>query len=340
VSLLRALAKDARFAAGLLRRKPFSCLIQVTNRCNLTCSFCEFWSNPAKPREELTLADFERIGEELAELGTFLISIEGGEPFVRGDLIDIVRTLSRRHITALFTSGWFVSEANARALWNAGLTHASVSIDFPDRERHDRKRGQEGVFERAWRAVDLLRDTAPRQGKQVNVMTVLMQSNWRDIEALLRMSAARSVGHQVTLLSTDGTRRGNQSGDAPPPVGAAAHFAALWESYPHLRFFREYFEHFDAFLTGGPMPTCRAGVQSLNIDHVGDVSACIERIDKPVGNVREAPVNELVARLASQSGEVAACQACWTACRGLQQGLADGGSLSTWIDMTRRTRTV
>ena len=76
--------KDAVFAAGLLRKKPFSCLLQVTNRCNMECSFCDFWPNVAAKKDELTAAEFQRIGDELGELGCFLISIEGGD--VRGDV--------------------------------------------------------------------------------------------------------------------------------------------------------------------------------------------------------------------------------------------------------------
>ncbi len=337
--ILDQAVKDARFAAGVLRKRPFSCLVQVTNRCNLTCSFCDFWANPANKRDELTVEDFERIGAELAEVGTFVVSIEGGEPFVRPDLEGIVRALSRAHITSLFTSGWFATEEGARALWGVGLTHVSVSIDFPDAERHDRKRGQPGTFDRAWRALDLFRDTAPRGGKQVNVMTVLMESNWRDVERLLEMTAERGVGHQLTLLSTDGTRRGNEGGDTPPPLGTSAHFGALWERFPHVRIFRDYFDRMDAFLSAGPMPTCTAGAQSFNLDHVGNVAACIERIGKPVGSVKETPLRELLARLRGHEGEVAACQACWTACRGFQQGMAGGGSVRNWIDMAARTRT-
>lgn len=335
---LSVLGKDARFAAGLLRRKPFNCLIQVTNRCNLTCSFCDFWPNPAPKHEELSAAEMSRIADELAELGCFVVSLEGGEPFVRHDLVEIVRAFSRRHIAALFTSGWFVTRQNARALWDAGLTHVSVSIDYPDAARHDDKRGQAGVFERAWRALDVLRETAPRGGKQVNVMTVLMDSNWRDVEALLSMTRERGVGHQITLLSTQGTRRG-KSEDALPPLGVSAHLLALWEKYPHLRFFRDYFERVDSFLEGAPMPTCTAGVQSLNIDHVGNVSSCIERIGKPVGNVREASLAQLHRRLIAERPEIERCQQCWTACRGLQQALAGGGAVREWIDLGQRTST-
>ena len=89
-------------------------------------------------------------------------------------------------------------------MWDAGLAHANVSIDYPDAERHDGKRRLAGATDRAWHAVDILRDAAPRGGKQVHVMTVLMEDNWRDLEALLQQSAAHGVGHQVTLLSISG----------------------------------------------------------------------------------------------------------------------------------------
>jgi MoaA/NifB/PqqE/SkfB family radical SAM enzyme len=314
-------------------------LIQVTNRCNMKCSFCDFWPNPAPKGQELTVDEFARIAAELSELGTFLISIEGGEPFVRKDIVDIVRVLSRDHITALFTSGWYVTEENARALWDAGLTHASVSIDFSDPARHDDKRKLPGTTERAWRAVDRLRDTAPRGGRQVNVMSVLMAANWRDMEALFVQSLSRGVGHQVTLLSTGGTRRAGGEDDQLPPIGVSAHLTALFDAYPHVRFFREYFERMDAFLSGGQMPTCQAGVQAFNIDHVGNVASCIERIGQPVGNVREASLTELYRRLRDDLEEVSRCQMCWTACRGIADALGDGGTVRNLYELSTRSRT-
>lgn len=336
---LDVLKKDLRFAAGILQKRPFDCLIQVTNRCNLRCSFCDFWPNPAPPRDELTVDEYRDLSAQLRELGCFLISIEGGEPFLRQDLVDIVRAFSADHLPILFTSGWYVTPENAAALWDAGLHLASVSIDFASAADHDAKRGRPGTTERAWRAVDILRDSAPRGGRQVNVMSVLMESNWQDMEALFRASAARSVGHQVTLLSTMGTRR-RQGGDALPPPAVADHMTRLFDRYPHVRFFREYFSRMDAFLSGGEMPTCRAGHQSFNIDHVGNVSACIERIDKPVGNLRRERLTTLHRRLiaADEQSEVSRCQQCWTACRGLSQSMGNRGTARTWREMVTRMR--
>jgi MoaA/NifB/PqqE/SkfB family radical SAM enzyme len=329
--------RDLRFAAGVLRRQPFQVLLQVTNRCNMQCSFCDFWPNGVAPGEELTLADFERIERELTELGTFLVSIEGGEPLVRPDLVDIVRIFGRRHIPLLYTNGWHVDEANARALWGAGLAQVGVSIDYATAERHDRRRKLTGAFTRAWRAVATLRDTAPHGGTQVHVMTVLMADNAGEFETLLQMSARERIGHCATLLSTGGFRRA--SGADLPPAAVAAGYAAQWSAHRHFRMFGDYLQRIPAFLEGGPMPACRAGIQGFNIDHVGNVAHCIEKIDRPFGNVRDEPLPSIHRRM--RAAEPArGCQDCWTACRGFNQSLADGGTLRTWRDLAGRMRSV
>jgi len=330
------LRREVGFAGSVLGRRPFDVLLQVTNRCNMKCTFCDFWPNGAPPEEELSLAELRRLAADLTGLGRCIVSIEGGEPFVRSDLVDIVRAFGRDHLPVLYTNGWYVTAENARALFDAGLTQVGVSIDYPD-QRHDAKRALPGASHRAWRAVDLFREAAPHGGRQVHVMTVLTRDNAGDLEALLKMTAERRVGHQVTLLSTRGYRRG-KGVDALPDPGIGARLLPLWDRYPHWRFFREYVERMDAFLSGGAMPTCHAGRQVFNVDHVGNVAVCIERIDEPVGNLRDAPLAELHARLLSRQDEVARCQACWTACRGVGQLLGDGGRASSWRDLALRMR--
>src|SRR5215831_469593 len=96
---LDLLLREIGFSTAILKRKPHHLLVQVTNRCNMTCSFCTFPQNAVAASEELTLDDFRRLASELTGLGRFLISIEGGEPFVRLDLVDIVRELSKDHLT-------------------------------------------------------------------------------------------------------------------------------------------------------------------------------------------------------------------------------------------------
>lgn len=324
-----------RFGLGLWKKAPFNLLVQVTNRCNLTCSFCDFWPNGAHPGQELTLADFERLGDELAEIGTFLISIEGGEPFVRKDLAGIVRALSRKHLTVLYTNGWYVTDQAAREMFDAGLHQVGVSIDFASPDRHDAKRGQRGTFDRAWCAVESFRRAAKRGGQDVHVMTVLMEENRAELEPLLGLSLQAGVGHCITLLSQKGFRRGRKDSDKLPSSGISGELERLWRKYPHVRMFRGYLRRIDDFLAGQNMPECRAGVQSFNIDHLGNLSPCIERIHQSVGNVREAHVRELYARLARNT-EISSCQDCWTLCRGVSQILGDRPGPAAWSDLMLR----
>jgi AdoMet-dependent heme synthase len=327
--------RDLRFAIGVLRRRPFQVLLQVTNRCNMQCSFCDFWPNGVPSREELALGDFKRIAHELAQLGCFLVSIEGGEPFVRPDLVEIVRAFAERHIALLYTNGWYVDAAKAGELFDAGLTQVGVSIDFPEAARHDAKRRWPGAFDKARRALELFRDAAPHGGRQVHVMSVLMRDNQDDIEPLLALSASLGVGHCFTLLSAKGFRRGHV--DGLPTRSLSAELSHAWQRHPHMRVFRDYIDGIDPFLDGGALPQCHAGEQSFNIDHCGNVAPCIEKIDRPVGNLRSEPLRAILARLRDLP-EVRTCQDCWTLCRGFGQSMGGGGTLRSWRDLAGRMR--
>jgi radical SAM protein with 4Fe4S-binding SPASM domain len=302
----------------------------------MKCSFCDFWPNGVPAAEELTLADFQRVAAQLAELGCFLVSIEGGEPFVRQDLLDIVAAFGKKHLPVLYTNGWFVDADRARRLFDAGVANVGVSIDYPDPERHDAKRGLRGAWSRAVAAVETLRAAAP-DAQKVHIMTVLMQDNQHDLPALLELSKRLGVAHCATLLSTKGFRRGGDAIDRPPDAAVVAGFPALWERYPHFRVFREYLELMEPFVTGLAMPTCRAGAQSFNIDHLGNVAPCIEKIDRVQGNVRREPLAAILARMRDLD-EVARCQDCWTLCRGNSQAMGGRPSLASWRDLALRMR--
>ena len=102
--------------------------------------------------------------------------------------------MSERHLPLIYTNGWYVTPALASAAFDAGLTQVGVSIDFPDAPRHDAKRVWPKAWDKAWEAVRLFRDAAPHAGRQVHVMTVLMEENRRDLEALLASSQRRVTG--------------------------------------------------------------------------------------------------------------------------------------------------
>jgi hypothetical protein len=141
----------------------------------------------------------------------------------------------------------------------------------------------------------------------------------------------------VTLLSDVGARRA-KGRDVVPEAPLSEKLLKLWRQYPHWRFWSEYLRKMDDFLAGGSMPPCRAGLQSLNIDHVGNVAVCIEKIDQPVGNVRHESLARLHERLVQRRDQVENCQACWTACRGFGQLAGAGSGARNLWEMAVRMR--
>ena len=99
------------------------------------------------------------------------------------------------------------------------------------------------------------------------------------------MSAEAGVGHCVTLLSTAGFRRA-AGAELPSPDERGVPTRRVVRRIRTSGCSATTCERIPAFLAGAAMPECRAGVQSFNIDHVGNVSHCIEKIDRPFGNVR------------------------------------------------------
>ena len=129
----------SRFAMG----RPVWCTWQVTYRCNFRCAFCDYWKGGVDPSRELAPAEIERGARNLARISSLMISIGGGEPFLRDDLPEIIAAMARWHMPLVTTNGWRVTAENARAAFRAGLWGASVSLDYADPGRHDRARGVE-----------------------------------------------------------------------------------------------------------------------------------------------------------------------------------------------------
>src|SRR5260370_41915004 len=76
----------------------------------------------------------ERI-KRLADLGTGIITLSGGEPMLHPDLDEIIAAMRRRGVLAsMITNGYFLVPERVQRLNRAGLDHLQISIDnvMPD----------------------------------------------------------------------------------------------------------------------------------------------------------------------------------------------------------------
>jgi PqqA peptide cyclase len=153
--------------------RPFGLLAELTYRCPLACAYC---SNPlelAAYDDELSTADWQRVFTEAADMGVLQCHLSGGEPLLRRDLVDLVRTASGLGMyTNLVTSAIGFSRPRAEALKAAGLEHVQVSVQADEPATSDRIAGVPS-FERKLKAAAVVKDL----GWPLTVNVVLHRQN-------------------------------------------------------------------------------------------------------------------------------------------------------------------
>jgi MoaA/NifB/PqqE/SkfB family radical SAM enzyme len=120
-------------AKGLLSTDhPVQAQIIPMRRCNLSCTYCSEFDEVSDP---VPLAEMLARIDKLAELGTTLIVISGGEPLLHPDLDEVIRRIrSHGMIAGLITNGYLLVPDRIQQLNRAGLDHLQISIDnvMPD----------------------------------------------------------------------------------------------------------------------------------------------------------------------------------------------------------------
>lgn len=113
-------------------KHPFLAHIIPMRRCNLDCTYCNEFDDFSKP---VPLEEIKRRLDLLADMGTSIITISGGEPLMHPELDEVIRhTRKRGMIAGLITNGFFLNRERIERLNEAGLEHLQISIDnvMPD----------------------------------------------------------------------------------------------------------------------------------------------------------------------------------------------------------------
>lgn len=299
--------RTLRMVAGYLRRRPIWCTWQVTRRCGSVCVFCDHRAEGGSG--ELDLPGITRVSDQLARLGSLVVSLSGGEPFLRQDLPDIVATVARHHFPILTTHGWLVTPRGARAVWEAGLEAATVRMEDPDPAVHDSAAGVRGSWDRAVAAMGALAAARVRTSQRVNVKMRVKGGDPERVERALDLAAQHGATLTVEVLA---------GGGGSP---ASAGLLQLKRRRPSLISGSAYLRRADEALAGG-VGGCQAARAFLNVDHRGRVSKCVEYqgVADRVGDFLNDDAEAVLARLHRVADENA-CRGCFSASRGEVEAL-------------------
>ncbi|TAI48787.1 GTP 3',8-cyclase MoaA [Flagellimonas allohymeniacidonis] len=116
--------------------------LAVTDRCNLRCNYCmpsegiDFVKND----KLLSISELEKVSKILVGLGIDKIRITGGEPFVRKDLMVLLRSLSQTeglNDISVTTNATLIGP-HIDSLKEMGIKNINVSLDSINRETFER----------------------------------------------------------------------------------------------------------------------------------------------------------------------------------------------------------
>jgi GTP 3',8-cyclase len=120
--------------------------LSITDVCNFSCSYCLPNGYQGGRRDFLTREEIRRLVTAFAELGTVKLRVTGGEPMVRGDLLQIIAdgAATPGIERVVMTSNGYRLHALAADLAAAGLRGVNISLDslnpetFRELTKHDR----------------------------------------------------------------------------------------------------------------------------------------------------------------------------------------------------------
>ncbi|VVB76919.1 Radical SAM superfamily protein [uncultured archaeon] len=141
--------------------RPYKLNFAVTYACQSRCRTCNIWRT--KPHGELTGGEIEEFARKN---GYFRwLALTGGEPFVRSDVVGVVKSFSENskglYMFTCPTNSLCNLEtevARVREILELGLPRAAITVSLDGhRELHDKTRGIPGNYDKALRMFKALK---------------------------------------------------------------------------------------------------------------------------------------------------------------------------------------
>lgn len=284
--------------------KPLYVGLSIGTVCNFKCKQCDLWRLQTKPNKYLKTEEIKKILKELRNwLGPFRLVFTGAEPFIRKDILEIIKICSQNDIyTVLTSNGWLIDKSKAQQIAESGLDVINISLDGANSKTHDFLRGREGAFSQAVKALIFLKK-AKNKTPIIYINSVIMKPNINQLEDLAKLTKELKIDNIRFQALESKYLFGNKEYD---PIWHTKE--PLWpqdwnklkksieklkkmkkQGFPVKNSYKELDElilyYKDPFLLVRKQKHCFTGVRNFSVDEYGKVKLCFGMI--PVGDLRE-----------------------------------------------------
>jgi radical SAM protein len=154
---------------------PFTVIWEVTRACALGCVHCRADAQRTRDPRELDHEEGMALLDQIAELGSPIFVITGGDPLERGDLFDLIEHGVAKGLSVAVTPSGTprLTREAVRRMHALGVKRIALSLDGPSPQIHDVFRRQPGSFD--WTVTGIR--SAVECGLPVQVNTTVTRRN-------------------------------------------------------------------------------------------------------------------------------------------------------------------
>lgn len=293
--------KDANLTGKLLPHMPvrnrlsapLRVHLQLTNKCELNCRHCS--QDTREPLEnELSLEEIYKLIDEMVSIGTFELTLGGGDPFLRDkDVLKIIEYAAQRNVSIFIsTTGLFLGRVLAKKLTKFPIKGFRISVDGSTEKSFDYQRGK-GSYRRAVRSIKTIRELFDCP---ITIHSVLMKTNFMEILSLLKtVQKLKCDQWSVDFVKSIGSAKDNEHVLMTPEM--------MRDSFRSIKKLQKYsstpivFRHFPYQSRGKRIYRgfgCVGGNLNCWIDAAGNVYPCsFLREQFNAGNIREMSLRDI-----------------------------------------------
>jgi radical SAM protein len=135
---------------------PFLVIYETTQACDLACRHCRASAQPYRDLRELSTDEGKQLIAAVAEMGTPVFVLSGGDPIKRPDLFELIRSGKQAGLRmgTIPAATPTLARSHIEQLKNAGLDQMALSLDFPRAGLHDDFRCAPGAFDKTMQAIE------------------------------------------------------------------------------------------------------------------------------------------------------------------------------------------
>jgi MoaA/NifB/PqqE/SkfB family radical SAM enzyme len=269
------LLKHIRVFSSLLKGRPILLVFDVTRLCNQRCLMCNIWRETS---EDLTAPEIKKKAELMRAEGLGYVFLQGGEPTLRKDLIQIVDIFIEAGLKPTVITNGLLMRGELPAQLAVRPCNVTFSLDTMKPEVFKILRGLDAL-DKVTANIKAASRIKPRRGNWAVRATVTSLSTLEDIKAVEAFSDECgfmfAAGPYTYVAGTAGR---------PDDRLAFSEPARILEIFEYLRDKAREANYLASLVYDGhisyikrePPPMCDALTRSMVMTSKGEFAPCIE----------------------------------------------------------------